>query len=137
MHSDCFLFSMSAPQSIYLLRVGGLLLQPGDDDAGPGRGSGGQSGGLGVLLGPARLLLLLLVRGEAVVADIVRHLVKLLPQLLLLEVHLLPLRHRGGAVWGWRSLVGSRGEHVQMVSIVMLNQKKICQRRCAALKVPH
>lgn len=83
-----------------------LLLQSGDDDAGSGCGSGWQSGGFGFHLWPAGALL---VGAQAVVADVVRHLVQLLSQLLLLQVHLLPLRERRGAGGSRRSLVGFRG----------------------------
>lgn len=93
----------------YLLRVSllrRLLLQSGDGDAGSGCGSGRQSGGFGFHLWPAGALL---VGAQAVVADVVRHLVQLLSQLLLLQVHLLPLRERRGAGGSRRSLVGFRG----------------------------
>lgn len=93
----------------YLLRVSllrRLLLQSGDGDAGSGCGSGWQSGGFGFHLWPAGALL---VGAQAVVADVVRHLVQLLSQLLLLQVHLLPLRERRGAGGSRRSLVGFRG----------------------------
>lgn len=80
---------------LYLLRVSELrlLLMSGENDACSGCWSGRYSGGLCIplwapprwdLLGGGWPAGLVLIRGEAVVTNVVRHLVQLLPQLLLL-----------------------------------------------------
>lgn len=64
---------------------------------------------------PLGLVLVLIVIGaDAVVTDVVGHLLELLLQLLLLEVHLLPLRERRGAVWRRGALGGVTGQRSEV-----------------------
>lgn len=111
--------------SPYLLKVTQLrLLLHWSEilDAGPWCRSGWVPGKFGLHLQappggmrPLGLVLVLIVIGaDAVVTDVVGHLLELLLQLLLLEVHLLALRERRGAVWRRGALGGVTGQRSEV-----------------------